>query len=199
MVFADQAELFPVLRSAGCLRYEIGTCLGPCAGATARPAYMERVRAARAFLANQDTTPLETLERDMKAASAALEFERAAALRDKRDVLQWLRDQLDRLHQAREKFSFVYPVAGADGKKLWYLIHGGRTVAVLVPPSDADREQAAAVLETVYQGRPAASDAVAPDDMDHVFLVTSWFRRHPEERRRTLTPAAALALCHLPD
>src|SRR5262249_41515498 len=27
MVFADQQELFPVERTAGCLRYEIGTCL----------------------------------------------------------------------------------------------------------------------------------------------------------------------------
>jgi excinuclease ABC subunit C len=195
MVFADQSELFPVLRSAGCLRYEIGTCLGPCAAGCSRPAYAERVRAARAFLAGNDASPLETLEQQMNAAAAALEFERAAALRDKREALAWLRDQLDRLHLAREKHSFVYPVTGVDGQDLWYLIHGGRTVAVLAPPRDADRERAAAVLETVFQGNPAGTDAVAPQDMDHVLLVTAWFRRHPEERKRTMPPGAALALC----
>jgi excinuclease ABC subunit C len=195
MVFADQVELFPVLRSAGCLRYEIGTCLGPCAGACSRPAYMERVHGARAFLTGKDSTPLEILEQQMTAAAAALEYERAAALRDKRDALSWLRDQLDRLHLAREKFSFVYPVSGEDGQELWYLIHGGRTVAVTLPPEDTDREQTAAVLKTVFRGNLTGSDAVAPDDMDQVLLVTSWFRRRPEERQRAMTPAQALARC----
>src|SRR5262249_3276542 len=46
LFFADQGELFPVLRSAGCLRYEIGTCLGPCVGATSRRSYGERVKEA---------------------------------------------------------------------------------------------------------------------------------------------------------
>ena len=44
MVFADQAELFPVLRAAGCLRLEIGTCLGPCAAACSRDEYRAQVR-----------------------------------------------------------------------------------------------------------------------------------------------------------
>src|SRR5262249_32652426 len=39
MVFAEQKELFPVLRAAGCLRHEIGTCLGPCAAACTQAAY----------------------------------------------------------------------------------------------------------------------------------------------------------------
>jgi excinuclease ABC subunit C len=196
MVFADQAELFPVLRGAGCLRYEIGTCLGPCAAGCSRPAYSSRVRAARTFLAGTDLAPLQTLKQEMQAAATALEFERAAALRDKLEVLTWLRGQLDRLHLAREKNSFVYPTRDADGRELWYLVHGGRTVAVLVPPPAVDPREAAAVLETVFQGSPAGSDAVAPDDMDHVLLVSAWFRRHPEERQRTLTPEEALALCH---
>src|SRR5204863_6128663 len=72
MVFAEQHELFPVLRAAGCLRHEIGTCLGPCAGACSQAAYLEKVRAVQTFLAGSDSGTLATLERDMTAASRAL-------------------------------------------------------------------------------------------------------------------------------
>src|SRR5262249_59028771 len=82
MIFADQGELFPVLRAAGCLRYEIGTCSGPCAGVCTSSAYGDQVRAARAFLNGSDDSVLVQLEQDMTAASGAQEFERAAALRD---------------------------------------------------------------------------------------------------------------------
>src|SRR5262249_20032978 len=138
MVFKEQAELFPMTRAAGCLRFELGTCLGPCVAACSRPTYRERVQAAAAFLAGTERTPLEILEREMNAASAGLAFERAAALRDKLESLNWLSDQLQLLRRARAENSFVYPVAGVDGKGLWYLIHGGRTVAVVLPPSKAD-------------------------------------------------------------
>ena len=36
LAFADQPELFPEDRSAKCLRFELGTCRGPCAAACSR-------------------------------------------------------------------------------------------------------------------------------------------------------------------
>jgi excinuclease ABC subunit C len=191
MVFADQQELFPVVRAPGCLRHEIGTCLGPCAAACARADYADHVRAARAFLEGRDPTPLESLERDMTAASAALAFERAAVLRDKLEALRWLSDHLERLRQAATP-SFVYPVAGADGSCLWYFIHQGRVRAALpAPRDDAGRRAAAALLEAVYE----RADVAGPpglDEIDSVLLVAGWFRRHAAERRRTLQPGEAL-------
>jgi excinuclease ABC subunit C len=196
MVFADQPELFPIVRTAGCLRLEIGTCLGPCAGACSRPAYGMRVRGARAFLAGSDPSLLEQLTKDMEAASRALEFERAANLRDKLDALRWLRTQLDRLEEARAKFSFVYPLPGREGKELWYVIHGGRTVAVTVAPHDGHSgATAAGILEAVFRTGATPNGTVAAEEMDGVVLITSWFRRHAEERHRTLTPAEAAERC----
>ena len=37
MAFSDQADLFPLDRAPKCLRLELGTCRGPCAGACSRP------------------------------------------------------------------------------------------------------------------------------------------------------------------
>jgi excinuclease ABC subunit C len=196
MVFADQGELFPIARAAGCLRYEIGTCLGPCLAACTRQDYLERVQAARAFLAGTDRSPLEALEREMAAASAALAFERAAALRDKLELLRWLQDRLERIRRARERQSFIYPVRGQASKDLWYLVHGGRVVAALPGPRTTKEHQAAVkVIRKIYQQKKTVDGPVPYEEFDGVFLVAAWFHRHPEERARTLHPEQVLASC----
>jgi excinuclease ABC subunit C len=196
MIFADQAELFPVARSAGCLRFEIGTCLGPCLGACSRAAYAERVRAARAFLEGADRAPLEGLERAMTAASAALAFERAAALRDRLDALRWLGEELARVRRAREQHSFIYPVCDSAERELWYLIHRGRVVGVMLPPrTAAEQARAAERIASAFGAEDAWTAPSVNEVIDGVLLIAAWFRRHPEERARTRQPAEVLAAC----
>jgi excinuclease ABC subunit C len=193
MIFADQQELFPLPLAPGCLRHEIGNCLGPCAAACTRGDYAGHVEAVLGFLEGRDPSPLEILQRDMAAASAALQFERAAALRDKLDALRWLSKHLERLRQAA-RHSFVYPVESQDGTVSWYLIHQGRVrAAVPVPRDEAGRQAAAALLRTVYQ-TAGVPGPLSLEEIDGVLLVAGWFRRHSSERGRTLPPAQALVL-----
>jgi excinuclease ABC subunit C len=189
MVFSDQQELFPVLRAAGCLRHEIGTCLGPCAAACSHAEYEARLDAARHFLDGADVGILERLERDMLAASAATQFERAAVLRDRLEPLGWLHACLERLRRARG-LSFVYPLRSCEGQELWYVIRGGQVEAVL--PAGAE---AAATVAAVYASKAAGPGSWAAKSVDGLLLVDAWFRKHPEEKARTLTPEQALAAC----
>jgi excinuclease ABC subunit C len=196
MIFADQAELFPVLRAAGCLRHEIGTCLGPCAAACTRAAYADQVREAQAFLEGTNTAPLEALKRDMAAASVALAYERAAALRDKLEALVWLRKQLLRLRRIQGKLTVIYPVAGHDGQDLWYLIRHGRvTVALPALRTAADHRAAAQRIREVLRKDPAGNRFLPATELDGVLLVAAWFRRHTAERLRLLDPADVLRAC----
>jgi excinuclease ABC subunit C len=66
-----------------CLDYYIGQCTAPCVawGATA-DAYAGQVRRAAMFLEGRAESLLDELRREMEGAAAALEFERAAQLRD---------------------------------------------------------------------------------------------------------------------
>ena len=195
MVFAEQTELFPALRAAGCLRHEIGTCLAPCAGACSQQTYGARVRQAQEFLAGIDPSPLHTLERDMSAAAAAHQFERAAVLRDRLAALRWLHEQLTRIRQAQAEGELVYPVKSHDGRLLWYLIRGGRTVAAVPAACCAESSKLAATdIERVYGPDLKASEMPIFEHLAGVFLVASWFRRHPDERARVLKPAEALSL-----
>ena len=190
MIFAEQGELFSLTLTAGCLRHEIGTCLGPCAAACTRADYAAQVTAARAFLAGTDKGMLKRLQREMVAAAAELAFERAATLRDKLQALRWLHEQLGALREARAHGSFVYPVEGHDSSRTWYLVRGGWTVTAVPAPADAEaRAHVKKLLEEVYRPEQAAGGCERAERVEGVLLVASWFRRYPEERQRVLRPA----------
>ena len=192
MIFPDQKELFTQVRDPGCLRMDIGTCLGPCTGACARGDYQKQARRARDFLLGVDRAPLEAMQAEMQAAAAAQEFERAAALRDRWAAVQWLADRLARLRTAQSEMSFIYPVAGFDGQAMWHLIHGARTVAAFPAPHDATTKKAAAdAIAAVYRSRAGLLESY--EHADGMMVVMQWFRKYPAERARCLSPDEAMA------
>jgi excinuclease ABC subunit C len=194
LVFADQNELFPVIREVGCLRYEIGTCLGPCAALCSQSGYEAKARLAHAFLSGQSQGTLARLEQEMIKAANSQAFERAAALRDKWETLTWLSKHLEGMRLAQKRLTFVYSVAGEGGRNLWYLIHQGRVISVLPAPNDLESKRAAAEqIEKQYRKRGRVS-LPGPEAIDQVLLMAAWFRRHPSERARTIKPAELVAL-----
>ncbi|HHI70835.1 MAG TPA: excinuclease ABC subunit UvrC, partial [Rhodobacteraceae bacterium] len=70
-------------RTRPCLLYQIKRCSGPCVGLITETEYAGLVRDAEQFLAGKTTKVQEELATQMQQASDALEFERAAALRDR--------------------------------------------------------------------------------------------------------------------
>lgn len=70
-------------RTRPCLQYQIKRCSGPCVGKISADDYAQSVRDAERFLKGKSTELQETLAAQMAEASEAMEFERAAALRDR--------------------------------------------------------------------------------------------------------------------
>src|SRR5215469_4428824 len=70
-------------RTRPCLLHQIKRCSAPCTGEIAHGNYAELVREARAFLSGRSGVVKDELAHEMEAASAALDFERAAVLRDR--------------------------------------------------------------------------------------------------------------------
>jgi excinuclease ABC subunit C len=187
MHFADQPELFDFApRTPGCLRYEIRKCLGPCVAACTINEYASRVNMARAFLEGIDDAPLEALRAEMLASSERMEFERAASLRDKLGRLEGLREQFIRFRFAVETLSFLYPVPGHDGDDRVYLIRRGRVRAERpAPRSAAERAELLALADDVFNGVEFEGASVPTHEIDELLLLSSWFRRFPEELDRT--------------
>ena len=65
-----------------CLEYYIHRCVGPCIGEASQEEYGQVVRQVIMFLEGDTEEVLEELRRRMEGASEALQFERAAVLRD---------------------------------------------------------------------------------------------------------------------
>ena len=70
-------------RSRTCLYHHMGQCLGPCSLDVDKEAYAAMVRQVLLFLQGKSKELLTLLRGDMQAASDALDFERAAVLRDR--------------------------------------------------------------------------------------------------------------------
>lgn len=195
MHFADQPELFEIFpRTPGCIRFEVKKCLGPCVGGCTAQQYDERLAMARAFLDGVDDGPMEHLRRDMEAASERLEFERAAVLRDKLKRLEALRAQFARLRFAVETLSFVYTVPGHEGDDRVYLIRRGCVRAeTALPRTPADAVRLMGLIDEVYTPAQQTGGQIPTHEIDELLLLSSWFRRFPEELERTSasgTPAA---------
>ncbi len=219
--WADQAELFPTDKRPGCLRIDLGTCLGPCAGACTRSAYAAKEDACLRWLRGLSVpadgpAPAETLAERMTRAAREMRFETAAKLRDAAAAVEWLSERLDALRTVRDTFHFVYPtvVGGSaggesgdagknrdaggpeDGRRLWYLIERGHVAAVVHDPvADRRRRKPAERLLSAWvdDGRLLPRHHIPPHPT--VNLTGHWFRTKPEELAGVMTPAEALEAC----
>jgi len=187
MHFSDQHELFQIFpRTPGCIRHEIGKCLGPCVGGCSVSEYDERVALARKFLDGDNDGPLELMRRKMEEASARLEFERAASYRNKLSRLETLREQFGRLRFAVETLSFVYTVRGHAGDDRVYVVKRGVVRAELEKPrSSWQRAKLKRLVENTFATREQLGTKIPTHEIDELLLLSSWFRRFPAEMKKT--------------
>lgn len=190
--FAEQLQLFELDERPGCLRLEIGTCLGPCAGGCDRASYEAQVRAAARFLDGFQGEPVEAVERQMDEASANRQYELAGRARDTLKSLQYVQRKLDLLARARRDYSFIYAASAYDGCGTWYLVCHGEIADVAAAPRNPDDY---AALKPVLQRWTAMLEGAASryqgDHPHTVALVAAWFRKHRRELDRTFQPVEA--------
>src|SRR5260221_2620323 len=167
-------------RSRPCMLYQIQRCTGPCVGFIGEEEYREDVEGAALFLRGKANEVLMQLQSQMEAAAAALEFERAARIRDKISRLQMLQSRqfvesatagdIDIVAAASERGLFAVNVV---------MIRGGRHVGDRTFfPRHADAVDPAALAEIVpafleqhYVERPVPPTIVVPDVADHAALA----------------------------
>ena len=77
-------------RTRPCLLYQIKRCSAPCVGYVSEEEYSDLVRDAERFLRGRTTNVQAKLADEMQDASRDMEFERAAALRDRLKALTFI-------------------------------------------------------------------------------------------------------------
>ncbi len=74
--------------SRACLEYHMGLCLAPCIGAATQAEYAEVIKQVILFLEGKQERIVRELETRMNRAAEALDFEKAARLRDQVDAIR---------------------------------------------------------------------------------------------------------------
>ena len=80
-------------RTRPCLLHQIKRCSAPCTGEINHEGYAELVREVKGFLGGKSRTVKDQLAVEMDTASNALDFERAAVLRDRLSALSAIQSQ----------------------------------------------------------------------------------------------------------
>lgn len=191
MRFADQIEMFRADDAPRCYRGEIRTCAAPCAGGCTQLEYRRRVESACRFLEGDADGPIGLLNDRMVEAAERLQFEYAAALRDRAARLEAVRDELVALRGSARDLTVLYHVPGHDGDDRLYLIrHGTVREEFACPTTPEERERITDRFREVAEEREAGPLRVQPHQVAEILLVARWFRLHPEERLRIVEPGA---------
>jgi len=176
-------------RAPGCLRHDLGTCAGPCIGAGNALLYREAADDIRTFLEGRSDVPVRLLEGAMQQAAEELAFEKAGVLRDRLELVRWLHERVQHFHANVDRLTFRYHAIGHADTEWVYLIRRGTVRAeVRAPRTDEEQEAFDALVTRVYQGADPSGADVPTHDLDEFYLVASWFRRRPEEKKRARPP-----------
>ena len=190
--FAEQMQLFDLEHRPGCLRLEVGTCVGPCAAACTRQQYDTHVNAAESFLDGFNGEPLIVVRDQMQQAVANRQYELASRAHKTIKSLEYVDRKLTMLASARRKFTFIYAVPGYDGCGSWYLIHSGEIADVVAAPRN--QEEYAGLRPKLEQWAGVTANRL---DRGHgafphtLQLVASWFRKHRQQLDQTFPTAQA--------
>ena len=163
-------------RSRPCLQYQIGRCSGPCVGLVEEADYAESVRRAALFLDGRSDELTRELGTAMEQASAELEFEKAARLRDLVASIRTLQARqyvdghaadLDVLACAMQgSHACVLLLAFRDGRNL-----GTRTFFPKTNGEDSAEEVLGAFVSQYYAEQPAPQEIVLDREIPEAELI----------------------------
>ncbi len=91
--FRECTGPLPLDRKRACLNKDMGLCPGPCVGAVTREEYRQTIDRIIMFLQGRHKDVLDSLTQEMKQAAAALDFERAAVVRDRIRAVELVTEQ----------------------------------------------------------------------------------------------------------
>ena len=177
--FGDQLRLFSDSGRAACLRFELGSCPGPCAALCTKRAYQERLDQAVNFLKNGDAKIVDQLEQRMREAGRNRNFERAAMLRGQWESLSRLSRQLGRLRRAEQSINGVLNVLADRGRGVWLVFRNSQLVDSIVQPRS--KQQATTAIQRMsYASTRTMQPASEILDINLQLIIAAWFRKNPQ-------------------
>jgi len=166
-----------------CLLYDIGRCSAPCVGAISHDDYAELTDQLIRFLEGNDSEIVARLEAEMAEAAEALEFERAARVRDRLENIRKVIERQQMVAERSEDFDVV-GIVDDDLEAAVQIFHVragrvlGRAGFVLDKVEDMTAaELVARTLEGLYADEPVLGwpkKVYVPELPEDVDLYADW-------------------------
>ena len=166
-----------------CLYYHLGRCLGPCAGLADRAEYQGVLDKVGAFLDGKEEGIRDDLEREMAEAAEALDFERAAKIRDQVKAIESVMQRQQAVTDKGGDQDVIAVVKDERGSAIQMLyIRGGKLIGQRQYMLDnaSEASPGLAVQEFVKQYYADAPEVpkeiLLPVEIEERLVVQSWLR-----------------------
>jgi excinuclease ABC subunit C len=171
-----------------CLNYYIERCLGPCAGKVTRADYRKMIGTIVRLLSGRRDRLIRDMEREMNEASASLQFERAARLRDQisgiKDVIFRRQFQVNAVDNSN--LIAVYPSKDADSVELFFIRKGQLAdqrkmsfPARIVESDDGILQTITTNIERIFfNASESKREPIGRLEVDAMNIISRWLYRH---------------------
>src|ERR1700733_1664489 len=136
-------------RTRPCLLFQIKRCSAPCVGRVTPNEYGKLVNQAKTFLAGKSSTVQRELATEMESAAEILEFERAAAVRDRLRGLTFVlgNSVVNPASLTDADVIAAWQIAGQTCVQVFFVRGGRNNGNRAFYPTHAKHEEAAEILE----------------------------------------------------
>ena len=177
-----------------CLYHDIKLCLAPCIGAVDQSGYREMIADLCGFLEGRTEPVIERLQAEMARASTAMDYERAAAIRDQLAAIDRVvegqkvisQESLDSdvIAFARDERNACVQVFFVRSGKLI-----GREYFVLEGTRQADDEEVVrAFVKQFYANSTSVPQRVLlPLEIEEAAIIEAWLNRRSPRRKVKIT------------
>ena len=178
-----------------CLDFYIHRCIGPCIGAVDQFQYAEVIDQVVMFLEGKTSAVARDIEKRMRQAAEALEFERASILRDQHRAIEKISEGQKVLHLTSENADVIAmaPAAAEAWVEVFFIRQGkmvGRDNFIMAGTEDKTPGGIlAAFVEQFYNASPYVPPRILVqhplDDMD---AIGPWLEQKRQGKVRVYVP-----------
>jgi excinuclease ABC subunit C len=177
-----------------CLYYDIKLCLGPCIGACSQDEYRAMIDDLGKFLRGHTEPVVARLREQMAQASANLQYERAAAIRDQLFAIERVVEK-QKVVTSEQMDSDVIAFARDDGNACVqiFFVRAGKLIGreYFVLEGADDESSAEVVMQFVKQFYDEAAyipaEVLLPDEVPEAEIISQWLRSKRGGEKVTLS------------
>ena len=177
-------------RKRPCLQYHIKRCTAPCVGHVSKEEYAEQVKQAKQFLAGKSKDIQEELAAAMQEASENMEYEKAAALRDRIQALTAVQVKQD-INIAHIGDADVIGLYRADGKTCVQVFffragrnYGNHAYYPRHSEDDSTGDILGAFMAQFYENKPVPPDIIVSEQPADTDLMEQAFNAKDSVHRK---------------